>query len=892
MDSFIVLKNDGPQDESRWTNGIHKFLTESGAIVTPEVADELGKETLKTLMPKVQSGQLGEPEFTMALLEAVIPLCPTTASMSTTTLRAASSIMAIATRAMRQLVADMKAGVPLERLRLSAMNLDKVISMAKGKLPKIASSLKSKVAELDKLKAEASVILDQLESPEILTETGTGGVSGSVDVRFETLKDIIDAKTMAVAASKGTAEVGEEGIDENSDADGGEGAQIMFKGSPISQKVISSSWKAERDTRQALALKYYSLKVEISTVKSAAIEVANVTTMFAKMPLIHVERGVGATAIHDQLGDYLETKIKTFAENIASREREIGQVMEGLTKLHNFKSIAKHETMRALDLPMAKLIDMLPKSDWALGNFEKLMDLEEIAQHHSQTYAQQRAKSGFNPDTDKITFDTFAKSFPGANLSKFINSDQKEKIKEVFDEVNAEPGMTWKKGMTISMFSDPPSPVLIRAVDAATTAPGQFDESKLSGQSITTTNPEGSGITPELLEKQKQLKAEQVLNRKRIDNTLKGYIRKTKNPEKVQQYKEEKLRLQERNKAIGLELATLGFDDKVKQLSTGADTYRKSGQLLTRRLFELNRPDPHWYTFLSAVKPRYTNRKELMDDMRPQLDAQQKYEEVSTHAMQGARNPGIKRKIKKNMDEVVNAFDDMKADAGVVQSNSKEIVMAAVDKDSTPSWVLMKAFQYPFDKEVRDLAEFNLLERGWEPMKAEDGGIAYDSYHDMVWKKVAPKAKKAPKGGKKAPAKAPKGTKAPAKAKTPAKKKEAPKAPKAKAKPKAKKTSALSFRERLAQVDMSRNLDQQVETAKRLADDAKKQQDLLTQERQQKMNAPKSEPTPAGQTPPTASTETTPGGNPGAAPVGVIPQGVGVGGVKTFSAKDRLSRRG
>ena len=156
MEVFIKLHNgvdpntNAPMPENKWTNGIHKFLTESGATVDETTCEEIGKQALKDLSPKLESGHLTKPELTMALLEAVMPLCPNSTSKTAASVRSISSIMSLVSTAMYRLAADFKAGVPLERLRLSAINLNEVVKSAQKKLPSIVARLKQNSTEVEK----------------------------------------------------------------------------------------------------------------------------------------------------------------------------------------------------------------------------------------------------------------------------------------------------------------------------------------------------------------------------------------------------------------------------------------------------------------------------------------------------------------------------------------------------------------------------------------------------------------------------------------------------------------------------------------------------------------------------------------------------------------------
>ena len=854
MDKVYITLHDGAgEPDKKWTNGIHRFLEESGATVDPATSEQIGAEVLSKLKPKLDSGQLEEPEFAMALLEAVMPLCPGAEAPTTAAIRITSKIVASLTAAIQTLAADMRAGVPLEKLRVSAMNLDKLINQAKAKMPGVAESLREKNAAMQAKKNEAMALLTQLESSNILAERGKAGIAGVVDERFKDVNEIVAAYNEMRAASPDEEEGDEE-----------EGAkEISLNGTSIGKDSIEKSWAAERAKRQLLAAQLYITKTEMSTIKSAAISVTKVSTIFSRMPTMQIERGVQSQGVFDHIENFLSHKMNLVSENLADRARELKEIMSTLSDLYAFKSFS-HEEMRDKNLPMAKLLEMLPNNDWFFQNYSRLMDLEEIYQNStgkrndplSNKQTQQAKASDVN--SSQISFEQFAKSFPGVDLNKALTPEQKDKVESLFSEINKQPGMTWKKGMAISLFNDPPSPATAQMLKSLTTESGEYGQSKLVGESVDINKPvEQIGKSKEQIQKEKKKNADDI-------KAIKRNLKDRPDSSRRKEWEEQLQKLEEQKNEI------------VKQISTGADTYNKAGARLGRKLFELNRENPHWMVFFDAIRPYYVNRKTVTEDVNARRQAEevkQKIEAARSAMQSGSANPNTKAAVTKNMNSLLTTFEELQAGKveGVRGLNSKELVMAAIDNDKAPSWILMRAVQFPLDRQTADLAEHNLEERGWTPQLDKSGELVEDADGNYVWNRTA-KAESKPKAPKKAPMtqeKAPK---------------KAPKAPEKKpAKP--KKSSALSIREKRAQ-DMSRNLDQQVDTAKKMAEDAAAQQKLLEQQRQMKINAPN---TPSSTIAPAAPAALSPSGTPmQAAP----PTGVNNVGVKTFSAKDRLSKRG
>jgi hypothetical protein len=786
MDNIFIKLHDGADEpEKKWTNGIHKFLTDSGAIVTPETVEELGKQALKDLQPKIDSDQLTEPEFTMALLEVVMPLCPTLASKASIATRSTLSSISSVLRAMQSLAEDARAGVPLEKLRISAINLNQIIKKAKIKLPQSVASLKAEAAKSEELKVKANELLKKFESNELGAEHGQ--MKGQVDERFSSLADIVEARKLMAAV---TSEDQDQEIGEEEDIEeGGEAKQsgIMFRGERISKRAITRSYEAERSARQLLAFQYYSTKVEISIVKSSVVAVIKTATLFDRMPTIQIERGTETPGAHDVLESFIKNNIPVIAEKSSEATEQLTRSHNALKALHAFKSYTQDE-MVAKNLPMAKLIEMLPESDYSKGDFAKLIDLEEIYQHKDQTKAAQRAKPGMDLNANKITYDMFAKSFPGADLSKTLTPEQKEKFEETFNKISEQP-MTWRKGMTIALLSDPPSPTWVSVLEHPTVESGQFGQNKLVGRDVELGKGEvGMGDTgsPDQVKKLQQERAALITKIKDTTKNRKNALDPNKrkkgiNPEKIKEYDDNLATWTARRQAIEEELKTLGVSGKAKQLASGAETYERSGARLGRKLFELNRDNPHWVTFYSSVRPAYINRDTLAADAGPTLEIADEVANIANSSIARAKDQKGKKQLRNFSNKVRSSVKDLAGQAGIMPMNSKSIVVSAIENDRTPSWILMRAVQYPFDKQTSDLAEYNLEQRGWSTKLDEKGNAEEDNNGDIMWARAKEKKPAAPKA--KAPVKAP------------------AKAPEKKPVTKSKKSSALSFRERSAATD-------------------------------------------------------------------------------------------
>jgi hypothetical protein len=841
MTSFIILKNEGPQDENRWTNGIHKFLSESGALVTPETIEELGKQILSTLGDKATSGQLEEPEFTMALLEAVLPLCPTTSTKTAMSLKASASILASTIRAMQELVIAAQTGVPNERLRLAAASFNEFVKKSKVAMGAHANSVKAHLESIKTLQAKGSELLNKLESHDIISEL--------VDERFTDLGQIIELRKAV------------EEPDYNAKEHGGIGAE-----------VVRSAYDQERKARQRVALDFYLVKAEIAALKSAVYSVSKIKTIFDRIPTIEIERGARHPGMFDYgvLGNYIENKIPLEAERLGAQEAELRQTTKVFDAIYNYMSSTKGD-----DVPVVKLIELLPTSDWHTKNFIKLMDLEEIYQFQKGeslgTEGTQKAKPEIGLNKSSVTYDEFVKSLVGTDVSKYIDSTQKEKIEAVLGEVSkgGDKEMTWRKGMAVYLFSDPPNWSTVRQLQGQEVSNSDWGQTTLGGEAVDVEKGAmPKTMTPDEINK---LKIEKSKASQEADDARRK-LKKAKSPEKIKELTDIMNAAKAKRDSIGNILKDLGDTSK-------AGGYDRRGATVGRRLFEANRPDAHWINLLNAVRPAHINRKTVEQD----LETINTFAEVANAVESEVRDKKVRNHLKRRTKKITQTMDQLLGTPGVETLSSKDLVMTAIDNESTPSWILMRAIQYPFDRETSSLAEANLEARGWTEKKDASGAPMEDEFGDKVWE-LTSKAPESPKPGKKAPEGA---KKAPSKA---------PVAPKAapKAKPaKPKKSFVISPRERIAQ-DMSRNLDQQVDMAKKMADDAAQQQKLLEQERQLKINAPKNIPSPAGQTPPTTPTAGQPQGtNPGVAPIGTIPQGVGVGGVKTFgSSKSKLSKRG
>jgi hypothetical protein len=202
---------------------------------------------------------------------------------------------------------------------------------------------------------------------------------------------------------------------------------------------------------------------------------------------------------------------------------------------------------------------------------------------------------------------------------------------------------------------------------------------------------------------------------------------------------------------------------------------------------------------MDAIRPSFVNRQTATEAELGAEKARNTFESIAQKTESGGTNSNTKAQIKKQNNKIRSSFEELNKIEGIKFLNSKELVLAAIENEKVPAWILMRAVQFPFDKETAELARFNLGERGWVEQVGEDGETAEDESGAYIWKRTAPtkppkvtqKPTKAPKGTKKAPAKAPVAPKkAPKAPKAPAKKK-APEAPKGKG----KKSSFISFRE-------------------------------------------------------------------------------------------------
>lgn len=851
MDNVFITLNDGSKDPSqKWTNGIHRFLTESGAIVEPSTIEQLGEQALVTLQPKIQSGQLTEPELTMALLEAVLPLCPTTASMASMSLRATSSLLSNFIVAVRQLRADVNGGVSLERLRLSVINLNKIITVSKMKIPAIAKQLGEKNSEMQGLKSQASEILDRLESIEFVAK----GADKSVDDRFVNLKDLIEAKKLA---------------QDQVDASGKKNLKITLPSGQIITAVdISSSYNTEREARQELAYELYKLKTKMSLVKAAVIVINNANGLFDKVQKLEIEQGIDKQALLDHVENYISSKI-TLSEHMQEGAQETKILIGKISEFYN-TSYSEGE-MKQKGLPGFQLIEALEKNDHYHRNYDRLMNLEEIYQNAVNPQRKTQTSAFEDLNTSSISFEQFAKSFPGNALNQ-LDPDEKLQIEDTFDNINKEP-MTWKKGMSIALFSDPPSKPLFDLSSEPSIEKGQYGQKQLVGDSVKVDQPEFAKEKKQLLEQTKKDRA--VLTKKIRENQ-----KANKGSDKIEGWNKELAIFDKKISELSDE------ENLIKQLSKKNRSYYDNGATLGRKLFELHRKNPHWAILFNAIRPHFVNRDTY--EKAADQEARGRFEEIAQKTESGNTNPAAKAQIKRQNNKIRSLLEDLDKLIGLTKINDESLIIAAIENDKVPSWILMKAIQQPLNNETRNLAMHNLTkERGWFPER-KNGEFVTDESGDYIWhrEEVAPKIKKTPNGIKRAPSKAPQAPKAD------------PKAPEIKKAPtKPKKSSKLSFREKIAQTmpidtNMATNLNQQVDAAKAAKDALAKQQMLLEQQKQQAINAPNTNTTNTQTAAPIAPVPAVPGMPAMQTMQAPPPTGVNNVGVKTFSTKDRLSKRG
>jgi hypothetical protein len=800
MEDFIVLQ------DGECSKAISQFLTESGAIITPETSLELEKQVLNNLSAKIQIKQLTRPEFSMAIMEIVMPLCPNTATKTAMVMKSTRGVISSVLNALNDLVVAAQGGVPHERLRIKAENFNNFLKKSKNILAKNANEIKKYQSEISVLKSKASSLLDTLESDEIIS-------TGQYAEKYSSLSELVSRRGESV----------------------GEGV------SKTKKREINSAYDNERTTRQLIALELYYTKSEIAAIKGAIYGIIKIKTIFDRIPMIAIEQGEHDPGMFSpsMIGMYIRDKIPTISEAISARPQEVSSMMKIFGDIYDYKSALKSD-----DTPVNKLMDLMPAGDYITKNYIKLMSLEEIVQNSGQKTIQ-KASPGIGLNKSSISYSDFIKSLPGIDLSKYIDEDTKEKIETIFDDINNSE-MTWRKGMSVYLFSDPPTPDTVKILEGEEIDGSNWRQTTIGGGAVDVSKTEES-LSPLEIKKLENEKSSISKQRSDAKKALKNAVK----PETIKKLEQKIVALESKGQEIESILKQLGQTELKGQ-------YNVRGATPLRRLFEANRTDAHWINLLNAIRPAYINRETIEQDMQT-LD---KYKEATDAVGSKVKDKKDRDKIKRHDDKIRVSLDKALGTPGVKSLNSKDMVMTAIENDATPSWILMRAVEYPYDKQTSDLAEFNLEDRGWSIRTDEAGEDIEDNFGDKVWQHN-------PKTSSK------KTTKGPVeKTKKPVEKTKKPVEKTKKPVEKTKKSSVLSIRDKTAQ-DMSRNLDQQVEAAKAAKDAADKQQKLLEQEKQMKQNDVNS-----------PSAAIAPANTPAA--MGVNP----ATGVKTFSAKDRLSKRG